>query len=275
VRPVPVLVSAMLSLGLVFAGVPAVTAEAKAVYTWKEARNAKIPKESSITKKQKKKYYKIAEDEFEYKIKSNQRILSTARASTEPAQGESDQRVAAAGGVWQDVKDEFSRYDICNPYGTNPNRNFCSPSKGYRDYMYSAWEWGKKHPDKDDWKPAHKPTAGTGLTNKWGFVYVITYRPKGFIGPLSAAAQVWKFGETAQSDWTWRAGISLAQCDLDKARICDVELVAISEKYPSKYIVRWVEAAAIAKWNRELGKGGKDRNGIYYACPPGQNISCR
>ena len=27
--------------------------------------------------------------------------------------------------------------------------------------------------------------------------------------------------------------------------------------------------------NREYGKGGKDRNGIYYSCPPGQNISCR
>jgi hypothetical protein len=254
-RPVPILVLAMLSLGLVFAGVPSVTAEAK-VYTWKEARNAKIPKASSVTKAQKKKYYKIAEDDFEYRIKSNQAILST-------------------GGIWQDVEDEFSRYDICNPYSRHPNRNFCSPSKAYRDYMYDAWAWGKAHPDKDDWKPAHKPTKGTGLTNKWGFVYVITYRPKGFIGPISAGGQVWKFGETAQSDWTWRAGLSLAQCDLAAARVCDVELVAISERYPSKYIVRWVEAAAIAKWNREIGKGGKDRNGIFYACPPGQNISCR
>lgn len=229
---------------------------------------------SSVTKKQKKKYYRIAEDEFEYKIKSNQRILST-RASAEAAQGEADQRVTAAGGVWQDVKDEFNRYDIYNPNSNNPKRNFCSPRKGYRDYMYSGLAWGKKHPDKDGWKPAHKPTTSTGLTNKWGFVYVITYRPNGFIGPLSAAALVWKFGETAQSEWTWRAGISLAQCDLDKARICDVELVVVSETYPSKYIVRWVEAAAIAKWHRKLGKDGKDRNGICYACPPGQNASCR
>lgn len=261
-----------LSLGLVFAGMPAVTAEAKAHYTWKEARNAKISKASSVTKKQKKKYYKIAENEFEYRIKSNQRILSTARASqlapeAKPASGPGD--------LWQDVTDEFSRYDICNPYGGHPNRNFCSPSKAYRDYMYEAWAWGKQHPDKDDWKPAHKPTRGTGLTNKWGFVYVITYRPKGSIGPIAPGGMVWKFGETAQSDWTWRAGLSLAQCDLAAARVCDVELVAISERYPSKYIVRWVEAAAIAKWNRENGGGGKDRNGIFYACPPGQNISCR
>jgi hypothetical protein len=46
-----------------------------------------------------------------------------------------------------------------------------------------------------------------------------------------------------------------------------MELVGVTERYPSKYIARWNEAAAVAKWNREVGKGNK--------CPPGQDPSCR
>lgn len=98
----------MLGLALIFAGAPAVTAEAR-VYTWKEARNAGIPKASSMTKAQKKKYEKIAEDEFEYEIKSHQRTLASASAGT------AQQRVTAQGNVWQNIKDEFDRYDMCNP----------------------------------------------------------------------------------------------------------------------------------------------------------------
>ena len=73
----------------------------------------------------------------------------------------------------------FDAYQFCNPFN---HRSFCSLSKAWDDYLYAAWDWSKAHPNKDDRAPVPYPSAVSGLGYRWGFVYVVAFRPQGFVG---------------------------------------------------------------------------------------------
>lgn len=241
---------------------PTLTQQAK-VPSWKEAANAP---EAKVSKKNKKKYAKIAQKKFDSYRTDDPAALAALKSS---ANGEeSTSSVAAAPGF-----PKFSRYSICNPYNS---RDFCTPLTYMRDYMNVAYDWSKAHTDKDERKPVPYPGAGTGQGGRWGFVYMITFRPQGFVGPQTITKQVWKFGETAQDDWATRAGVSLAQCTLSPKRTCDVDLVAVTQHNDGKYKARFVEASAVKRWNL-LEADGTSNRGPWgaYGCPPGQKYSCR
>lgn len=218
---------------------------------WMKAALAKP--HTKITKKQRKKYEKIA-----------QKVLTDAASG-------SGTSAAARGPVTSKVLDA---YKICNMFNS---REFCSPSIAWEPWMNQGHDWSKAHTDKDERAPVPYPSALSGQGFKFGFVYLIQFRPQGFVGPVAGPLTVWKFGETGQEDWAKRAGQSLAECTLSKWRVCWPELVAVTVPMNGKHHARYEEASAIKKWNLTYGGGNKHYHLLfgYIGCPPGNRKSCR
>lgn len=217
---------------------------------WKKAALAPAYPVKKITKKQRARYEKQARQAME-------RAKKPMPVKVTPA----------AGGLSE-------AYKFCNPV---THRDFCSPSIAWRDYMYAAWDWSDAHRDHEERKPVPYPLPTTGLGFKLGFVYLISFRPTKFVGPVTGGKTIWKFGETGQDDWAKRAGQSLAQCTLVKERICWPELVAVTVPWDGKHHARYTEASAVKKWNLDYGGGRKNYHLLfgYLGCPPGQRSNCR
>lgn len=225
---------------------------------WKKAANAPAYKKK-LTKKQKKQATKVAKAAWK-------------AALADPATRAAKPMTATRRPV---TSDAFDEYTMCNPVN---RRHYCVPNDEWRQWIEDGVNWSITHPHKDDRKPVPYPGVGTGLGVRYGFLYLVTFRPQGWEGPLAPAdpTRVWKFGETAQGDWNDRAGVSWAACSLSKERTCYLDLLAVTQPLNGKHWARWVEASAVKLWNIRVGGGVKHRTTLWgYACPPGQRTSCR